>query len=111
MAALVAEYMSATTYSSRILSSNDKSKYTEVEIDLRDPSQSKSMITYLNEYHLVARMAALVAEYMSATTYSSRILSSNDKSIYTEVEIDLRDPLQSKSMITNKYNLMNCFLY
>ena len=41
-------------------------------------------------------MAALMAEYMSATTYSSRILSSNDKSIYTEVEIDLRDSITVK---------------
>ena len=41
-------------------------------------------------------MAALMAEYVSATTYSSRILSSNDKSIYTEVEIDLRDSITVK---------------
>ena len=37
-----------------------------------------------------------MVEYMSATTYSSRILSSNDKSIYTEVEIDLRDSITVK---------------
>ena len=41
-------------------------------------------------------MAVLMAEYMSATTYSSRILSSNDKSIYNEVEIDLRDSIAVK---------------
>ena len=41
-------------------------------------------------------MAVLMAEYMSASTYSSRILSSNDTSIYTEVEIDLRDSITVK---------------